>query len=116
MSGELHMKLPTNILEKIIGNLRPLNPESVILFGSYAWGEPGKDSDIDLYVVTRDEFIPSSFREKNEVYLNVARKLYEIEKEIPIDLIVHTSRMHRRFSELNGCFYRKLMKDGIVII
>ncbi len=34
--------------------LAPLHPETVILFGSYAWGQPTEDSDIDLYVVTQD--------------------------------------------------------------
>ncbi|PKO22285.1 MAG: DNA polymerase III subunit beta [Chloroflexi bacterium HGW-Chloroflexi-1] len=27
------------------------HPELVILFGSHAWGEPGKDSDLDLMVI-----------------------------------------------------------------
>ena len=26
-------------------------PEQIILFGSYAWGEPSDDSDVDLYVI-----------------------------------------------------------------
>lgn len=29
-------------------------PEEVWLFGSYAWGEPTPDSDLDLYVVVTD--------------------------------------------------------------
>jgi len=29
--------------------------ESIYLFGSYAYGNPGKDSDIDLYIVFKDE-------------------------------------------------------------
>jgi len=28
-------------------------PEQVILFGSYAWGEPTADSDVDLMVIVR---------------------------------------------------------------
>ena len=30
-----------------------LDPDKIILFGSYAWGEPRPDSDVDLYVITR---------------------------------------------------------------
>ncbi len=29
-------------------------PEQVWLFGSYAWGEPTEDSDLDLYVIVPD--------------------------------------------------------------
>ena len=29
-------------------------PEAIYLFGSYAWGEPNADSDIDLMVIVKD--------------------------------------------------------------
>jgi uncharacterized protein len=29
-------------------------PEAIYLFGSYAWGEPTEDSDIDLMIVVED--------------------------------------------------------------
>ena len=54
---------------EIVERLRPLDPERVILFGSYAHGNPTEDSDIDLYVVTKDEFVPRSFREKADLRL-----------------------------------------------
>ena len=28
-------------------------PEKIILFGSYAWGKPGPNSDVDLFVVKK---------------------------------------------------------------
>ncbi len=50
-----------NILkQEIVNRLRSLNPYKIILFGSYAWGEPDEDSDIELYVVTKDEFTPQN--------------------------------------------------------
>lgn len=45
MSVEKKIKEITN---KIV---REFDPEKVILFGSYAWGKPGPDSDVDLFVV-----------------------------------------------------------------
>lgn len=36
---------------EIIERLKPLKPSKVILFGSYAYGTPNEDSDIDLYLV-----------------------------------------------------------------
>ena len=36
---------------KLSKKLKPLNPDKVILFGSYAYGTPNEDSDIDLFLV-----------------------------------------------------------------
>ena len=39
-------------LEKeIVERLKPLDPDKIILFGSYAYGEPDEKSDIDLFLV-----------------------------------------------------------------
>jgi hypothetical protein len=48
------IKLSDELETRIRDALAPLHPEKVILFGSYAWGQPTADSDIDLYVVTQD--------------------------------------------------------------
>jgi predicted nucleotidyltransferase len=39
-------------VERIVAAFRP---EKVILFGSYAYGQPSEDSDVDLLVVTEFE-------------------------------------------------------------
>ena len=33
---------------------KKFNPEKIILFGSYAWGEPDPESDVDLLVIMGD--------------------------------------------------------------
>ena len=53
---------------EIIERLKPLNPNKIILFGSYAYGKPREDSDIDLYIVTNDEFLPNSFQENKKLF------------------------------------------------
>ena len=35
----------------IVDKLKKLNPDRIILFGSYAYGKPSEESDIDLYLV-----------------------------------------------------------------
>ena len=86
------------------------------MFGSYAYGNPRKDSDIDLYIITKDNFIPQSFKEKSEIYLKYARKLYELEKVFPIDLIVHTKQMNSKFIELNSVFTKEFVEKGIILL
>ena len=39
------------IQAEIVERLKPLEPEKIILFGSYAYGSPTEDSDIDLFLV-----------------------------------------------------------------
>ena len=85
------------------------------MFGSYAYGKPGKDSDVDLLVVTDDDFMPKNFAEKNAVYLRVSNTITEIEKRIPMDMIVHTKPMHRKFIELGSMFSKKIAVKGIIL-
>ncbi len=39
------------IKPKIIEKLKILNPDKIILFGSYAYGIPTEESDIDLFLI-----------------------------------------------------------------
>ncbi len=39
---------------EIISRLKGLNPDKIILFGSYAYGIPTDDSDIDLFILKDD--------------------------------------------------------------
>jgi len=101
--------------KEIVERLKPLNPDKIILFGSYAYGEPNEDSDIDLYVVTNDNFLPKSWREKNNLYLKVSRLLRSLREKVAIDLIVHTKKMHELLSKQNSNFYKYDLKKGIIL-
>ncbi len=39
------------IKHEIVERLKPLDPDKIILFGSYAYGNPTEESDIDLFLV-----------------------------------------------------------------
>ncbi|WP_227806830.1 hypothetical protein [Sedimentisphaera cyanobacteriorum] len=71
---------------------------------------------MDLYVVTKDDYIPQNWDEKNEIYLKVARKIRDIRKSVPIDLIVHTKRMHGRFIEIGSSFSKELLDRGVRLL
>lgn len=92
--------------------LRPLHPETVILFGSYAWGQPTEDSDIDLYVVTRDDFVPSTWRQKRDIVRRVSDRILDLRMRYPIDLLVHTKPMHEEFIKRDSSFARQIMNEG----
>ena len=101
---------------EIIERLKPLELNKIILFGSYAYGTPNEDSDIDLYVVTNDDFIPQNWNEKNQLYLKVSRTIRDLREQIAIDLIVHSKKMHEVFRETNSSFFKYDISRGVNLI
>ena len=101
---------------EIIEKLKPLNPNRIILFGSYAYGKPNEDSDIDLYIVTNDDFLPKSFQENMNIKLKVIKILDELTDKIAMDIIVHTKKMNEKFIELNSYFARTIYTKGEVLL
>jgi predicted nucleotidyltransferase len=110
------MKLSDELETRIKDALTPLHPEKVILFGSYAWGQPTEDSDIDLYVVTQDDFLPATWREKRDTVRTVSNRILDLRMQYAIDLLVHTKPMHRKFIETDSSFARRIMKEGVRLL
>jgi len=100
----------------IVERLKPLNPDKIILFGSYAYGTPNDESDIDLYVVTSDDFIPNSWEEKSSISKKFSRSLRDLRNQVAIDLIVHTKKMSEKFIELDSSFSKEIFEKGKVIL
>lgn len=95
--------------------MRHLNVSKVILFGSYAKGTQSDDSDIDLLVVTKDDFVFESFSQKMEIKLKISGALNSLRKHADIDLIVHTKPMYDKFIQLNSGFKKEILSSGSVI-
>ena len=108
--------IPEEIRQEILSRLAGSgNIRKVIVFGSYAGGAPGLDSDIDLLVVTDDDSMPQSFEENMEHYHRVSSMLREIKKRIPMDLIVHTKPMHEEFVRQGSMFAKDIAEHGEVL-
>ena len=88
------------------------NLYKVILFGSHAVGKAHGSSDIDLLVILDSFETPKNFREKSENYLKVSRVLRELERKIPIDLIVYTRSEFEKFIEVGSMFSKTVLKEG----
>jgi predicted nucleotidyltransferase len=59
--------------------------QHIYLFGSYAYGRPNKESDLDIAVVL------DNIENSHEVYGNIALKLFH-ENIMPLDLLVYTEK------------------------
>jgi len=80
------------------------NPQMIILFGSYAYGEPEKSSDIDLLIIMDTEISV-----KEQAFL-IRR---EIKGSIPVDIIVRTASQVKERIEAGDFFIKKIMQKGI---
>lgn len=110
------MKLSDELRTELHRALETANLDQVILFGSYAWGQPTEDSDIDLYVVTRDDFLPATWGQKRDIVRGVSERILDLRMRYPIDLLVHTRPMHREFVARRSSFARQVMSEGVRLI
>jgi len=102
-------------IQELIEKLQQLNPFLVLLFGSYAYGIPKEDSDLDIFVVLNDNSMPATFKEKQALYLKVSPYIRSIAKQIPIDLVVFTIPMFEQLKKLNSNFSKEILTKGIIL-
>jgi len=103
------------LIKNINLSLQNLNLSKVILFGSWANDLQTNNSDVDLLVVTNDEYVFQSFAQKMETKLKIANALNDIRRFADIDLIVHTKPMFELFILLNSGFKNEIINSGKVI-
>ena len=107
--------ISTNLEKSIVDCLKSLNTEKIILFGSMAYGNPSKNSDIDLLIITSDNHTPSSYKEYVHLKRDYSKALSPIRDEYAIDMILHTLPMHSKFMELGSSFAKEIAAKGKVI-
>ena len=100
------------IIKALITALQPLDPEKVILFGSCATDTMSDDSDVDIYVVSKENFIPKNYAENMQHYKKYSRPLKELKREIALDLLVHTRVMNQIFEQNDSSFAKEILQKG----
>jgi predicted nucleotidyltransferase len=97
-------QLVQQIVQRIVEAVHPLR---IIMFGSAARGEMGRDSDLDLMVVMPD----GTHR------LHTAQFLYGKLGGImvPTDIVVATTLDLERYGDWPGFVYREVLREGKVI-
>jgi predicted nucleotidyltransferase len=80
-------------------------PEKIILFGSYAYGQPHADSDVDLLVI-----MPARNQIDQAVRIRLA-----VPACFPMDLIVRTPENMRWRLEEGDWFLREIVSRGKVL-
>ncbi len=91
-------------IQRIASTLRP---EKVILFGSFAYGAPTSDSDVDLLVIMETNLSSS------ERYLAVSRLLRP--RPFPVDILVKTPEEIKESLGDGDFFISEIMTRGKIL-
>ena len=83
--------------------------EKIILFGSHAYGNPGKDSDYDFFVVLKDES-EKPILVLQKIYRNLAKRPMLTSVDV---LANYKSRFEWRSTQLT--IERKIAADGVIL-
>jgi predicted nucleotidyltransferase len=98
--------IPMRVIRRFVRDVaEKFRPEKIILFGSYAYGTPHDDSDVDVLVV-----MPA----RNEIDQAVKIQL-AIPAPFPMDLIVRTPQDLRWRLEEGDSFLREIVARGKVL-
>jgi predicted nucleotidyltransferase len=84
------------------------HPEKIILFGSYAWGNPETSSDLDLFIIVPYSENPS-YRRSRPIY-NCLRGI-----GVPIDIIVQTRDEVEQKKNVVTSLAHKVLEKGKVL-
>jgi predicted nucleotidyltransferase len=96
--------LKDEIVDKITSSVNPLK---IYLFGSYAYGTPDLDSDLDLAVIMRE--VPSKHKESVKLY----KLLSGI--SLPKDIIVSSLEEFDFYKHEPGSVFKTINEKGVLL-
>lgn len=106
VKNEMVKKIISQMVDKIITSYHPLK---VILFGSYAYGEPDGDSDIDLFIIKETDERPIDRR------VNVRKIAFVSDRYIPFEPIVVTPEELDERIKIGDQFIEEILTKGEVL-
>jgi predicted nucleotidyltransferase len=100
------------VIESITRTLIKEGAEKVILFGSYAYGSPTKDSDIDILVI---KDIPEN--ETRNFRIKMKKALWNSLKnpQFSFDVLVDNEQRIQKRILMGDLFYKEILLKGKVL-
>ncbi len=100
-------RIPQKAIDQVVEQIvEKFKPQKIILFGSYARGNPRPESDVDLLVVM-------------ETALKESKQALEIRRHLNVmfglDLIVHTPKRLKERVDMGDWFLRDVLIEGKVL-
>ena len=100
-------RIPQKAIDQVVEQIvEKFKPRKIILFGSYARGNPRPESDVDMLVV-----MDTKLREVQQA-IQICQ---QIEYRFGLDLIVHTPKKLSERTKMGDWFLRDVLKEGKVL-
>ncbi len=100
------MLIPMNKVRAAVNAIRmSFKPARITLFGSYAYGKPSKDSDVDLLVLIAG-------RKPMETALKIRQS---VDFGFPVDLIVQSPANYRKRISMGDWFLTDIEEKGKIL-
>ncbi|MCL5962197.1 MAG: nucleotidyltransferase domain-containing protein [Chloroflexi bacterium] len=103
--GEIQLRDLAGVIERLV---TAMQPDLIYLFGSYARGTAGFDSDVDLLVVVPESDLPPHRRDQL-AYRAVGGHI------LPIDILVVTRREFERQRQSVSSLPATVLREGRVL-
>jgi predicted nucleotidyltransferase len=84
-----------------------VDPEKIILFGSFAYGEPTPDSDVDLLIIMKTSLRPVDRIRRVSTVLDP--------RPFPVDIIVRTPAELTEQLRIKDCFIQEIIDKGQIV-
>ena len=102
-----------NVSDEVIGKMareiaRTVDPERVVLFGSWARGETNPDSDVDFLIVEREPFGPERSRRREAA--RIWRCLAPF--RVPTDILVYSLGEIAKWKDSTHHVIAKALREG----
>jgi predicted nucleotidyltransferase len=88
-----------------------VHPDRIVLFGSWARGSAGPNSDMDLIVVESEPFTAGRSRRKETARIEMALK----DLTVPVDLLLYSRDEMERWASDENHILSRAMREGKVL-
>lgn len=89
---------------KIANNFQP---EKIILFGSFAWGEPNENSDVDLFIIKKTDL------STREIAREIDGSIFP--RPFPMDIVVYKPEQVLEREANNDFFIKDILTKGKIL-
>jgi len=105
----------STVIDNLISSLKKSDPLKIILFGSYASGNPNENSDIDLMVILDNNHVSKNYEERLNKKIFIRNLVLDINRKIPLDILVYSKEELNIVKKNGNYFIEEIEKTGKVI-
>lgn len=106
-SADHRIRIPEETIHELVAQIaKQFRPKQIILFGSYAYGEPHPESDIDFLII-----MATSLRETEQALL-IRQYLKPL---FALDILVYTPSHLKQRLDWGDSFLKEITDKGIIM-